>query len=209
MDKVKCSKCGLYGHRKNMKICSLHPSKISASTLSTKPVSIPKSIPTSIPTSISTSTKSTVYIYTDGACPNNGKINARAGLGIFLGINNPLNVSQKVHGKQTNQVAELSAIKVACEIVNQNFVHNNVIIFTDSKYSINCITEWYKSWHKNNWKNSKGNPVQNKELIQEILTLKSSNVTFEYVKAHQKNTSFDNHAFGNNMADKLAVKATV
>lgn len=33
-----------------------------------------------------------VIVYTDGACENNGKPNARAGLGVWFGHNHPLYV---------------------------------------------------------------------------------------------------------------------
>ena len=48
------------------------------------------------------------FVYTDGACSNNGSENAKAGFGIFS--DDPRNLSKKVKGKQTNNVAELSAI---------------------------------------------------------------------------------------------------
>lgn len=31
-----------------------------------------------------------VVVYTDGACENNGKHNAKAGIGVWFGDNNPL-----------------------------------------------------------------------------------------------------------------------
>lgn len=148
-----------------------------------------------------------IYIYTDGACFNNGQSCARAGYGVFLGVDHPLNVSKKIVDNPTNQRAELAAIKEACIIVQHNFMKKNVVILSDSMYSINCITKWYKTWQSNNWLNAKGNPVQNKKLIQEILTNKTSNIQFNYVAAHQSKNSTNKHAFGNNMADKLAKSA--
>ena len=47
-------------------------------------------------------------VFTDGACINNGKPNAKAGIGVFLSENDTRNVSRRVIGKQTNNVAELS-----------------------------------------------------------------------------------------------------
>ena len=43
------------------------------------------------------------YVYTDGACSNNGKDDAIAGIGIFFGINDNRNISKKIEGKQTNK----------------------------------------------------------------------------------------------------------
>ena len=33
-----------------------------------------------------------------------------------------------------------------------------MIIRTDSKYAINCLTEWCENWKQNSWINSKGGP---------------------------------------------------
>ena len=49
-------------------------------------------------------------VYTDGACSNNGKLNAKAGFGVYFGKNDSRNISKRVIGKQTNNVAELLAI---------------------------------------------------------------------------------------------------
>jgi len=46
-------------------------------------------------------------IYTDGACPNNGKDGARAGIGVWFGRNDPRNISERCPGDQTNNRAEM------------------------------------------------------------------------------------------------------
>jgi hypothetical protein len=50
------------------------------------------------------------YVYTDGACIHNGKKYAKAGIGIFFGLGDKRNVSERISGKQTNNAAELEAI---------------------------------------------------------------------------------------------------
>ena len=58
-------------------------------------------------------------IYTDGACTNNGRKNAKAGYGIYFGENDPRNTSGLIEGiKQTNNVAELTAILYVYDIVS-------------------------------------------------------------------------------------------
>jgi len=60
----------------------------------------------------------TIYIYTDGACINNGKKEAKAGIGIYFGKENPNNVSRELHGDNlTNNIAELTAIIEAILII--------------------------------------------------------------------------------------------
>lgn len=44
-----------------------------------------------------------VVVYTNGACFNNGRSNARTGYGVYFGPNNTLNISETLEGQQTNQ----------------------------------------------------------------------------------------------------------
>ena len=62
-----------------------------------------------------------LYVYTDGACINNGSNNAKAGIGIYFYKDNPLNVSKELiqsdfEYKLTNNVAELQAAIEAIEM---------------------------------------------------------------------------------------------
>lgn len=113
------------------------------------------------------------------------------------------NISETLPGpRQTNQRAELTAIFRALEIVPKNL---NVSIITDSKYGIDCVTVWYINWRKNGWKTSAGKPVENKDLVENILAKIEERETlgtqtaFEWIKGH-------NHHPGNVEADRLAVE---
>jgi len=141
-------------------------------------------------------------IWTDGAAKGNGQRGAAAGVGIWFGPNNPLNESNPLPGeRQTNQRAELAAISRALEIAP---IDRNVVIYSDSHYSIQCVTQWYKKWTSNEWKNAAGKDVENKDLIKpirqyiETRELAGSYTEFVWVKGHDKNV-------GNEGADKLAV----
>lgn len=114
------------------------------------------------------------------------------------------NVSDPLLGeKQTNQRAELSALRRALEIVP---IDRSVRIYSDSNYAIKCVTEWYKKWITNGWKSSAGKDVDNKDIIKPIRILIEhrelcGSVTEIYwVKGHDKNV-------GNIGADKLASDA--
>ncbi|EFR03397.1 hypothetical protein MGYG_06396 [Nannizzia gypsea CBS 118893] len=142
-------------------------------------------------------------IYTDGSALRNGTSRARAGVGVYFGPGDESrNVSEPLAGsRQTNQRAELTAISRALDIAPK---HRDVTIFTDSKYSIDCVTVWCINWQRNNWVTSAQKPVENKDLIQSILakieernSLKVKTL-FEWVKGHNKNA-------GNEAADRLAV----
>ena len=56
--------------------------------------------------------KGHVVVYTDGACSHNGYLNAKAGIGVWWGKNDPRNLSEPLEGRPTNNRAEIwAAIK--------------------------------------------------------------------------------------------------
>jgi ribonuclease HI len=144
------------------------------------------------------------FVYTDGACANNGSDNAIAGLGIYFGENDPKNVSKKVVGKQTNNIAELQAIIDVFYIIKDDIDNDKKIcIVSDSKYALSCVTEYGERQSINNWQKD----IPNKELVKYGYELykNQKNIYFMHIKAHTENN--DVHSKGNNGADKLANKA--
>jgi ribonuclease HI len=144
-------------------------------------------------------------IFTDGGAWNNGKTNCKAGCGIYIPEIN-IRISEEFTNNPTNQRAELYAIQKALEITD-----GHVKIYSDSMYSIKCITLWSNNWVKNEWKNSKGENVKNQDILKKILYLvKNRTVEFSHVKSHQKKP--DNYEEiriwkGNLVADQLASQA--
>ncbi|KAJ3578081.1 hypothetical protein NPX13_g2485 [Xylaria arbuscula] len=141
-------------------------------------------------------------IFTDGSSLANGRAGATAGVGVFFGEGDERNVSERLGGEiQTNQRAELTAVVRALELSKRQ---PKIRIFTDSKYTIDCSTNWYRSWEKNDWKKSNGDDVLNQDLVRQIRALidkrdKAGYKTlFQWVKGHNTNA-------GNIAADKLAV----
>jgi ribonuclease HI len=141
------------------------------------------------------------YVYTDGACSKNGKLNAKAGIGIYFGENDPRNISECIIGKQTNNTAELKAIIKTFDIIKDDILLNKKIaIVTDSRYAILCCTT-YGEKCINNPKN-----IPNKELVKQAYEIyKNTNVKFIHIMAHTNNN--DIHSIGNKNADKLATQA--
>lgn len=75
-------------------------------------------------------------------------------------------------------------------------------IYSDSQYAVFSITRWSKMWAANNWLTKTGDPVKNKELLQEILQeMKRHKVSFQWVKGHAGNLY-------NERADLIAQTAT-
>ena len=147
------------------------------------------------------------YVYTDGACSNNGKPSAKAGMGIYFGPNDSRNVSRKVDGKQTNNVAELSAIIEAYNIVKPDIdAGKHIVIATDSEYVMKCVSTYGKKMKAKNYM-KKGAPIPNASLVKEAYEQYSStpNVSFKHIRAHTKRS--DIHSVGNDNADRLANEA--
>lgn len=140
------------------------------------------------------------YVYTDGACSNNGKPDAIAGIGIYFGLDDPRNVSRRIDGKQTNNAAELTAIIEAFNIIKKDLKKGKKIaIVSDSEYAIRCATSYGEKCAKNNWEND----IPNKELVQLLYdTYSGTGIKFIHVMAHTDKT--DPHSLGNDGADKLA-----
>ena len=143
-----------------------------------------------------------INVFTDGACSNNGKQNAKAGIGVFFEENDPRNVSRRVDGKQTNNTAELTAIVVVFDILREDIEQGkNIIIHSDSEYSINCMTKWGVKWAQDNWSKK---TIKNLELVKKGYELfqQYPNVSISHVKAHTE--SMDPLSVGNRGADRLA-----
>jgi ribonuclease HI len=142
------------------------------------------------------------YVYTDGACKNNGKANATAGYGIFFGVNDSKNVSKKViNEKQTNNVAEMLAIIEVYDILKNEIENNDKItIVTDSEYCLKCLNSYGDKCSKKNWEVN----IPNKDLVMKMYNIykKLDNVKFLHVESHTGKNEI--HSIGNDYADKLA-----
>uniref|UniRef100_H2Y3W3 ribonuclease H n=1 Tax=Ciona savignyi TaxID=51511 RepID=H2Y3W3_CIOSA len=100
-------------------------------------------------------------IYTDGACSKNGKKGSKAGYGVWWGDGHELNFCARLPGIQTNQRAEIAAVNKAIKQAI-DVGHQEVLIRTDSKFVINCLTEWAGTWSRNNWTKRDGSSVVHK-----------------------------------------------
>ena len=136
-----------------------------------------------------------IKIYTDGSCLSN------PGNGGWAAIINNDGDILKISGSEketTNNKMELMAPIRALQKISK---HDQVEIYTDSKYVKLGITEWVHKWMKNNWLTSKKEPVKNKELWIELYNLtKSFKINWIWVKAHAGNQL-------NEEVDLLAKKA--
>lgn len=140
-------------------------------------------------------------IYVDGAVKGNAGSKLKSiigGIGVYSSDYN-YKISDFFENA-TNNKAELNAIYKALTLLEKENIHYPTTIWSDSLYSVNCLTIWYKKWQNNNWKTSTKKDVENKDLI--IKCLEKLNkmifVNIKWIKGHSDNVEHQ-------MADKLAV----
>ena len=135
-------------------------------------------------------------IYTDGACSGN------PGPGGWGAVILDQDDKQKnISGSEKNTTNNRMELLAAIMSLKKIKTNSEVVIFTDSTYVKNGITEWMKNWKKNGWKNSSKKPVKNKDLWEKLDKLCEANiVSWKWVKGHSTNEF-------NNLADELATKA--
>ena len=137
-------------------------------------------------------TENKVVIYTDGACSGNPGV---GGWGAVLCYGNNKKEISGFDANSTNNKMELTAIIKALEQLKKQC---EVVVFTDSKYVKDGITQWIIGWQQNDWKNSKKEEVKNKHLWLKLLELSNQhNIQWNWVKGHAENEY-------NNRADFLA-----
>ena len=104
----------------------------------------------------------------------------------------------------TNQRTELYAIFLAIKQLSKYYDKTKIIkIYSDSEYSIKCVTQWIKTWKRNGWKTSKNEPVKNLDIIKPIDDLcQQYTVSFEHIRSHTNKQ--DKQSLANEKADKLA-----
>jgi len=161
-----------------------------------------------------------MHIFTDGACPNNGKRNANAAWGCLLVSDDGYIVLDRLSGAipltepQTNQRAELTALLRGLELAEKQFGRLNdvkkVQIWSDSEYSINCASVWGPKWKARGWK-KQGGEIQHLDLIRVLVEKTLSlgfKVEYRWLKGHKGGES--QHAFPwmfNHQVDALANSA--
>lgn len=132
-------------------------------------------------------------VYTDGACINNGKANARCGNGIWFAPDHEKNRAFRVPGEaQSNQVGELTAIIIAIETVPLN---QALKIITDSKYAIEGLTNHLRFWEDQGWIGVKNAPFFKKAAY--LLKRRTARTSFKWIKGHTGD-------LGNEGSDRLA-----
>ncbi len=147
-------------------------------------------------------TAKSLEIYCDGGCQGNpGK--SGSGLAIYgANKNQPTLIYGAFEAMGTNNTAELNALYKALLIAKEYERSIKITILSDSKYSIESITNWAYGWKKNNWK-KKGGEIKNLDLIKKAHQLYEElkdTITIKHVKGHSG-------IEGNELADRMALLA--
>jgi ribonuclease HI len=136
--------------------------------------------------------QSEVRIHTDGACRGN------PGPGGWGAVLEQGQTRKTLHGGErltTNNRMELTAVIRALEALKRPC---KVLVYSDSRYVLQGITEWLPNWKLKGWKTAARKPVLNSDLWQILDALVvQHDIKWHWVKGHSGNA-------GNEEADLLA-----
>ena len=133
-----------------------------------------------------------VEIFCDGACSGNP---GPGGYGAILRYGGRVKELSGGARDTTNNRMEMTA---AIEALRQLKRPCQVLITTDSQYLVKGMTEWIAGWQRKGWRNSKKEPVVNRDLWELLLSLTEPHlVQWKWVRGH------DGHV-ENERCDQLA-----
>jgi ribonuclease HI len=120
-----------------------------------------------------------VELFADGACSGNP---GPGGWGVLLRCRGNVREISGGDPQTTNNrmelsgvIAGLSALKKPCR----------VMVTTDSQYVKNGMTTWIRSWKKNGFRTSSGQPVKNEDLWRDLDRLAALHeITWHWVRGH-------------------------
>ena len=137
-----------------------------------------------------------IEIWTDGSCePNPGP----GAYGVhIIWTNNRVTEYDGFDAKTTNQRMELMGPIIALEHIKKR--PELIVVYSDSQYVINGITDWIENWKVNGWRNKRKQPVANRSLWERLDAAASplrSRLGWQWVRGHDAIP-------GNERADFLA-----
>jgi ribonuclease HI len=136
-----------------------------------------------------------VEIFCDGACSGNP---GPGGYGAILRYNGHEKELSGGERETTNNRMELTGAIEALASLKRPC---RVVLTTDSQYLVKGMTEWLDGWVKKGWKNSRKEPVLNRDLWERLLELAYvQSIEWVWVKGH------DGHR-ENERCDELARQA--
>lgn len=142
-----------------------------------------------------------IIAYCGGSSIFNRKQDARAGWGVYFSnpeLKDSIKCGRLCGSGQTNNRAELIAVIRTIQLAPND--GRSLLIHSNSEYAMVTVTEQLPTWRKNGWCNTRGQPVANRDLIEEFdkeMNQRSPCPSLIHIPAH---SSIE----GNKIADKLA-----
>lgn len=100
-----------------------------------------------------------------------------------------------IQPRGTNNIAELTAALESLLLVPEGA---DVVLCSDSQYTLKGLKEWLPGWVKKGWRTASGSPVANRDLWQKLHREYSARkVVLEWVRGHAGHPE-------NELADHLA-----
>ncbi|MEO1008847.1 MAG: ribonuclease HI [Planctomycetota bacterium] len=146
---------------------------------------------------MATDARTTVELYTDGACSGNPGPGGWAYI-----LKHPASGTEKTESggeaATTNNRMELTAAIRGLEALGRPSI---VELFSDSQYVINGLEKWMVGWKKRGWTTADKKPVKNQDLwvrLDELMAVHE--LRFHWVRGHSDHPE-------NERADRMAVAA--
>jgi ribonuclease HI len=141
-------------------------------------------------------------VYTDGSCLGN------PGPGGWAWAVPDGPFASGAEGHTTNQRMEITAVMEALGTLLPDPASGappvSVEVASDSTYVVNCFRDrWWAGWLRRGWRNTKGDPVANRDLWEPLLAVvvdSPHHISFRWVKGHSGDR-------WNDEVDRLAVAA--
>jgi ribonuclease HI len=138
---------------------------------------------------------SEVQIYTDGACRGNPGPGGWAAL-LVAGERR-----KEVSGAEPATTNNRMELKAAIEGLSALKRRSRVLLYTDSKYVLQGITEWLPQWKARGWRTAAREPVKNQDLWEQLdAAAAAQDIEWHWVRG---NSGHD----GNEYVDALANRA--
>lgn len=137
------------------------------------------------------------HLYTDGACSGNPGPGGWA----YILRDAESGEEREASGAEretTNNRMELTAAIEGLGAIEQS---SEVDLYSDSKYVLNGLKDWIRSWKARGWRTASKQPVKNRELWERLDELASRHtIRFHWVRGHEGHPE-------NERADQMAVAA--
>ena len=133
----------------------------------------------------------TTVVFTDGACIGN------PGPGGWAWAVSSEHYAFGAEPATTNQRMELQAAISAVRALA-----GGLEVVSDSTYVVNCFRDrWWSGWRARGWRNSKGQPVANRDLwsslVEMVVDERPGEISFRWVRGHSGDPM-------NELVDRLA-----